>query len=131
MIRKVTAAVLIVEDLDKCMKFYRDAIGLEVVVSDDVSYAFRMENQDFALVKVSAIADMVGEAPLLHHKGGNHQVLLCADVDDVDAAYQTLTDRGVKFLKPPKSQAWGWRTAYFADPEGNLWELRQAVEQQK
>jgi uncharacterized glyoxalase superfamily protein PhnB len=53
--------------------------------------------------------------------------MLCADVADVDAVYQTLTAKGVAFIKPPIDQDWGWRTAYFADPEGNIWELRQAI----
>ena len=30
-------------------------------------------------------------------------------------------------LKPPTTQPWGLRTAYFADPEGNLWEINQPV----
>ncbi len=127
MIRKVSAAVLFVEDLEACMKFYRDKMGLEVVFSDDTSYAFRMDDQDFALVKLSAGVEMMNEEVLSVQQNGGRRVLLCADVEDADTAYKTLTDRGVTFIKPPISQVWGWRTAYFADPEGNLWELRQPV----
>ena len=54
-------------------------------------------------------------------------MLLAAGVEDVDAAYQTLSAKGVRFLRPPTDQPWGLRTAYFADPEGNLWEINQPV----
>jgi catechol 2,3-dioxygenase-like lactoylglutathione lyase family enzyme len=129
MIRKVSAAVLFVDDLEKCMKFYRDALGLEVVFSDEVSYAFKMDGQDFALVHVSAGVDMMNAEVLGQPRQVARRIMLCADVDSADNAYKTLTERGVTFIKPPISQAWGWRTAYFADPEGNLWELREAIPQ--
>jgi uncharacterized glyoxalase superfamily protein PhnB len=38
-----------------------------------------------------------------------------------------MKDRGVAFTKPPVDQEWGYRTVYFADPEGNIWEFRQTI----
>ncbi len=127
MIRKVNATVLFVQDLDQIMRFYRDTLELEVVVSDDVSFAFRMDDQDFAVVTLAAGAKMLNESVLAVGQDAGHRVMMCATVADVDALYTALTAKGVAFIKPPIDQAWGWRTAYFADPEGNLWELRQAV----
>lgn len=57
-------------------------------------------------------------------------MLLAAGVEDVDAAYQELLAKGVTFLRPPTNQSWGLRTAHFADPEGNLWEINQSIESQ-
>lgn len=125
MIRKVNATVLFVQDLNQSMTFYRDTLGLEVVFQDADSFAFRMEGQDFALVTLSAGVKMLNEAVLGLQPG--HRVMLCADVADVDAAYKSLLAKGVTFIKPPIDQAWGWRTAYFADPEGNIWEFRQSI----
>jgi lactoylglutathione lyase len=127
LIRMVNGVVLFVQDLERCVAFYRDTVGLEVVFRDPVSVAFRMEGQDFLLLEVAAAAEMVGEEALGQHKGAGHEVLLCADVEDVDAAYEALTAKGVAFIRPPKDQAWGLRTAYFADPEGHLWELRHPL----
>lgn len=127
MIRKVNATVLFVENLDRMMRFYRDTLGLEVVFSDDVSFAFNMDGQDFALVALSAGVEMLNEDVLAVGHGAGHRVMLCADVADVDAVYSTLTAKGIAFIKPPVDQHWGWRTAYLADPEGNIWEFRQAI----
>jgi len=125
--RKVNGVVLIVQDLDRCVAFYRDTLGLQVTFSDSDSVAFRLEDQDFVLLKVSAAVQMMGEAALSPHQEAGHRFFLCADVEDVDAAYKTLTAKGVAFIKPPIDQAWGLRTAYFADPEGNLWEFRHPL----
>ncbi len=38
-------------------------------------------------------------------------------VDDVDAWYDRLRNKGVKFSRRPKDQPWGGRTAYFRDPD--------------
>lgn len=120
MIRSIGATVLIVNDLDKSIRFYRDTLGLEVTFSDDVSYGLRLEGQDLLLLQVAAAAEMVGEAAIGQTTG---RVLFCAEAEDVDAEYEALKAKGVRMVNPPKDQAWGRRTAYFADPEGNLWEL--------
>ena len=120
-------AVLFVDDLDKCVRFYRDTLGFEPTFSDSVSAAFRLEDQDFVVLKLSAAADMVGEETLALHQGAGRRTLLCADAGDIDALYESLTAKGLTFLKPPVDKPWGRRTAYFADPEGNLWELYQML----
>ncbi|MEZ4666830.1 MAG: VOC family protein [Anaerolineae bacterium] len=91
-----------------------------------MSYYLRLEGQDFALVKVSAGIRMMDEATFAGRASGS-RIMLCSDVENIDANYNTLTAKGVTFIKPPISQPWGWRTAYFADPEGNIWEFRQAI----
>ena len=48
-------------------------------------------------------------------------------MEDVDAAYEALKARGVSLLRPPTDRPWGLRTAHFADPEGNLWEIHQPI----
>ncbi|HLY26144.1 MAG TPA: VOC family protein [Aggregatilineales bacterium] len=123
MIRKIDAAVLFVKDRARCMLFYRDILGLSVTFSDSNSDAFRLEEQDFVLLDVAAAAEMIGEEALSLQQEAGHRVLLCAGVEDVDATYKMLTAKGVAFIKTPKSQPWGRRTAYFADPEGNIWEI--------
>ena len=47
------------------------------------------------------------------------------EVDDVDEAYVSLRDKGVRFLYEPKDQYWGGRTATFLDPDDNMFILVQ------
>ncbi|MEO8611826.1 MAG: VOC family protein [Chloroflexota bacterium] len=122
--KNVSGVVLLVENLDACLKFYRDVLDLQVIFSDDVSHAFKMQDQDFVLLQVSAAAEQISPAAVA--QAGN-RMFLCADVEDVDAAYQALTAKGVEYIQPPTDQPWGMRTSYFADPAGNLWEFRRQI----
>ena len=47
-----------------------------------------------------------------------HAVEIHFDVPNVDAAYQELVERGVKFEEAPANRPWGARMAAFRDPEG-------------
>lgn len=129
MFHKLMATELIVQDLARCTEFYRDTLGLEVregeTTSDSVS--FQIDNVYFFLLEAKGAAQMVSSGPLDFSQEGSPRVLLAAGVEDVDAAYKALSAKGVKFLKPPTDQPWGLRTAYFADPEGNLWEINQPI----
>ena len=125
MIGNISAAVLFVQDLDACVAFYRDVVGLEVTFNDDVSYAFRLGEQDFVLLHISAAVNMISAEAVMPGVQGGQRVLLCAEFKQIDAAYEALVAKGLTFIKPPIDQPWGRRTAYFADPEGNLWEMYQ------
>jgi lactoylglutathione lyase len=87
-----------------------------------------MDNVYFFLLEAGGAAQMVSSEPLDLSLEGSPRVLLAAGVEDVDAAYQELIAKGVRFLRPPTDQPWGLRTAYFADPEGNLWEINHSIE---
>jgi catechol 2,3-dioxygenase-like lactoylglutathione lyase family enzyme len=129
MFRKLMATELIVQDLATCTAFYRDILGLEVRESESTanSISFQIDNVYFFLLEAIGAAEMVSAQPLDLSLQGSPRVLLAAGVEDVDAAYETLLARGVRFLRPPTDQPWGLRTAYFADPEGNLWEINQPI----
>lgn len=48
-------------------------------------------------------------------------------LDDVDAIYKQLLDRGVTFLAPPADQPWGIRNITFFDPDGHRFEMAQPI----
>lgn len=125
MFHKVNAIVVFVQDLTGCTKFYQDIMGLPVTFSDANSIGFRFGDQDFLLLEFASAVAMISEEAVSRQNG--NRVLLCAGAEDVDAVYNALTEKGIAFIKPPIDQNWGRRTAYFADPEGNLWEIFQEL----
>jgi catechol 2,3-dioxygenase-like lactoylglutathione lyase family enzyme len=45
------------------------------------------------------------------------------EVDDVDSQFERLKadeQLGISFIIPPTTMAWGNRSIYFRDPDGNL-----------
>jgi lactoylglutathione lyase len=127
MVRKIVATELIVRDLATCTAFYRDTLGLEVNDSGPEFAMFKVGDLYFFLQEAAGAARMMSEEPLDLQVGGGSHVLLAASVGDVDAMYTDLKAKGVHVLRPPTDQAWGLRTAYFTDPEGNFWEIHQPV----
>ena len=43
--------------------------------------------------------------------------------EQVDSTIERIRDVGGKILREPSDAFWGGRTAYFSDPENNLWEV--------
>lgn len=127
MFQKINATVVFVRDMARCLPFYQDVLGLQVQLSDPVSVGFLIGDQHFILLEVWAAVQMISEDAIAPQIERGHRVLLCAFVDDVDASYEALTAKGVAFIRPPTDQPWGRRTAHFADPEGNLWEISHAL----
>ncbi len=127
MLRSIISTSLFVRDLATCVAFYRDTLGLPVKDSNAESTGFTLGNQYFLLLDLSAAAHLISEEPLDLKVEGGPRMLLAAHVENVDAIYEELKAKGVRFLRTPADQLWGLRTAYFADPEGNVWEINQPV----
>ncbi len=127
MINGIMATVVFVRDLARCTAFYRDTLKLPYAGSDASSSNFLLQERYLILLSISGAADLLGSDPNEFKIDGTPRVLLAAGVEDVDATYKTLNAAGVTFLRPPTDQPWGLRTAHFADPEGNLWEINQSI----
>jgi uncharacterized glyoxalase superfamily protein PhnB len=128
MINEIIATVVFVRDLARCTAFYRDTLKLPYTGSDANSSTFLLQERYLILLSVSGAADLLGSDSNELKIDGDPRVVLAAGVEDVDAAYEALSAKGVTFLRPPTDQRWGLRTAHFADPEGNLWEINQSIE---
>jgi lactoylglutathione lyase len=127
MISGIIATVVFVRDLDRCTAFYRDTFKLPYTGSDANSSTFVLQERYLIFLSVAGAANLLGSDPNEFKIEGTPRVVLAAGIEDVDAAYETLKAEGVTFLRPPTDQPWGLRTAHFADPEGNLWEINQPI----
>ena len=123
MITKINVTVLFVQDFETCLKFYRDTLGFKVKDTDEGFTSFDMGGHELALMALPNASKMIDEATVKPTEKGVHRALLAAFVENTDVEYEALTSKGVKFVKIPTTQPWGQRTAYFKDPEGNIWEI--------
>ena len=129
---KVNAIVLFVRNFEACKKFYEEKIGLKVKETDAGFVSFELEgDQELALMSLEAAAQMINEEEVQPDKEGVHRTLLAAYVEDTDETYEELKQKGVESVKPPVTQPWGQRTAYFKDPDGNLWEISHFISEEK
>ncbi|GCE50272.1 glyoxalase/bleomycin resistance protein/dioxygenase superfamily protein [Thermosporothrix hazakensis] len=127
MFEDIIATVVFVRDLAGSTAFYRDTLELLLLEEDATSSTFRLNAGCLILLSAEGAADLLNTDASALRLDGAPRGLLAASVKNVDAAYEELTAKGVSFFRPPTDQPWGLRTAHFADPEGNLWEINQPI----
>ena len=113
-----------VTDLEASLRFYRDALGLEVVRRRDYPQG------RFTLVYLAAPGDGDAEVELTHnwdpeaYSGGRNFGHLAYRVDDIYAACRRLQEHGVTILRPPRDG----HMAFVRSPDNISIELLQAGE---
>ena len=122
-IEKIHATLLMVRDFEASVRFYRDVLEFKVGDTDTGFMTFDIGDQTLAILDLSLAAKMISEEAVQPEKEYIPRSLFAIFLDDADAAYEALKARGVHFIKPPTTQPWGQRTAYFTDPDGNIWEI--------
>lgn len=141
MIRGIHHVAVHVHDLDRMMRFYKDAFGFELVGD-----AFGWEDNEF----IDKIVDVPGSAargamlrcgtcymelfqyslpePTVtqalnpNDKGYTH---FCVDVTDIEQEFERLKGLGMTFSQPAPIDVGHVKTIYGRDPEGNLIEIQQ------
>ena len=110
-----------VTDLEASLRFYRDALGLEVLSQKEVPQG------RFTLVFLAAPGDHAAQLELTFnwdpevYSGGRNFGHVAYAVDDVYATCQRLVDHGVTILRPPRDG----RMAFVRSPDGISIELLQ------
>ena len=117
---------LFVEDLPAVKKFYTDVFGLEVIYQDDVSAVVKLENLIINLLAAGQAPELVEPTRVGGPEGGA-RFMLTIRVEDANAVCAELKQHGVQLLNGPVDRPWGRRTAAFADPAGNVWEIAQEL----
>ncbi|MFC5650683.1 VOC family protein [Paenibacillus solisilvae] len=117
---------LMVKDFKKSAAFYKDLLGFTVsYYSEEQEYAlFDTGETKIELLAHQAIADIVGEAGMTLDTVAPSRFLLNLSVEDVDASFTELRDKGIEFVTQPHDRPeWSARVAHFRDVDGNLLEI--------
>lgn len=120
---RLTHVRLLVEDMDRCLRFYRDAVGLDVTLeAEGVYYELAAGDVILALYRRDLMGQMIGAE--LSPPARSDAVALTFQVNDVDTAAQALKDRGAELVNEPMDYEVAFlRVAHLRDPEGNLIEI--------
>ncbi len=137
-----------VSDLERSVQFYRDTLGLQLVVEptlpsggDELSRAldvpeanlrlavFRIGQASLELLQyLNPVSPLDAPAPL-HALGAMH---VAFRVSDIEAEVTRLASQGVRFNGPIQENTEGplagWRWVYFRDPDGISLELIEVAD---
>jgi uncharacterized glyoxalase superfamily protein PhnB len=118
--------ILITENYDGMKTFYRDALSfpIERDIPDEQFTQFKAENC-FVTIFGKTFVEKLLETIVTGKPGST--IYSLKESSDVDSDYQQLKSKGVQFIQPPKTQIHGQRTAFFKDPDGNIWEIQQWI----
>ena len=111
-----------VTDVEASLRFYRDALGLELLSRREFPQG------RFTLIFLAAPGDAAAQVELTHnwdpepYAGGRNFGHLAYQVDDIYAACRRLMDHGVTINRPPRDG----RMAFVRSPDGISVELLQA-----
>jgi len=128
---KFDSIVLMVSDLGRSIEFYRDKLGMAVRYKNKGFVALDAGTVPLQLESLDEAAKTFGTEALLAEQQAGHRLALTVRVEDVDATYRELKDKGVKFIKAPTDMPWGHRNADFVDPDGNIWVLYKPLERHR
>ncbi len=116
----LTYACVLTDDIDRMDTFYRQVLQLEPQAREAYR-EFATQPGIFSLWSLSEFRQIVGESAAQRVAQGS--VMLEFQVADADAEYarlRSLPGVTIDFVLPPTTLAWGNRSIYFRDPDGNL-----------
>lgn len=120
--QRVSLITLGVRDMVRTAAFYQ-ALGWKRVDSPDGVIAFDLIGQTLGLYPLEALADEIGVNVETLGRGALTLAHNLPDREGVDQLIAQAETAGAKILKHPVEVFWGGYHAYFADPEGHIWEI--------
>ncbi|HLJ57519.1 MAG TPA: VOC family protein [Chthonomonadaceae bacterium] len=104
-------AMVLVHDIDRATRFYRDVLG----------FTIQEESEDWVMFN-EGVGLQVSPEPLPEHSASINAVQVALSVENVHESYDELIKRGIPFYLPPMESG-GMLFATFRDTEGNLIQL--------
>jgi catechol 2,3-dioxygenase-like lactoylglutathione lyase family enzyme len=122
---KISLITFATRDLARMITFYRDGLGFPThnYQDGDEMVMFRLEGTWLGLFPRNEFAKDAGVSVEGSGFGG---VVVAHNVPSREAADHVFAQAlaaGATAVKPPQEVFWGGYSGYFADPEGNLWEV--------
>ena len=117
---------LMVEDMGKMIRFYRDVLGFEIKEPENTSNVYLVKDGTLFLLYGRKDFEKMTGRQYEYGKGlnGHSEMALYVDTfGEVDRAYENAVANGAMPVLEPTTEPWGQRTCYIADPEGNLIEI--------
>jgi len=120
--QRISLITLTVADMTRAAAFY-DALGWTRVETQDGVIAYDLIGQTLGLYERAKLAEDIG----LPEEALGHGAMTLGyngrSRDEVDKVYESALASGAGGLKSPAEVFWGGYHAYFADPDGHVWEV--------
>jgi len=118
-VTRVWVAAVRVSDMERAIQFYRDILGLPMVLDGRPGNAWVELGPEEPLCKVA----LNGDGAAAPKTNGITYTGIVFDTDDIHALAARLREARVTFTHEPSKQPWGGWVADFLDPDKNELEV--------
>jgi len=122
---RIGLVTILTDDVPSMKGFYMDILGFEVKEDLGNYVEFINEGVRFAVCTRDVMHEGTKHPSYREPSTGQTFELAfpLSSPEEVDRAYEDIVSKGATPVKGPEMMPWGRRTAFFADPEGNIHEL--------
>jgi catechol 2,3-dioxygenase-like lactoylglutathione lyase family enzyme len=122
---EIALITILTDDTPRLAAFYRDVMGFQVKQDLGGYVEFESTGVRFSVCTHQIMAEATGHASFGEARAGQAFELAfpCETHQDVDESYARVMAGGAAPVHAPANMPWGQRTAFFADPDGNIHEL--------
>lgn len=120
--QRISLITLGTRNLAAMASFY-DALGWVRVETEDGVIAYDLIGQTIGLYPLDKLAEDIGVDVETLGTGATTLGYNVQDKEDVARIISLAQAAGGKVIKPAADVFWGGHHGYFADPEGNIWEV--------
>jgi lactoylglutathione lyase len=116
---------ILTDQFEVMRDFYRDVMGFEIKLEMENFVEFESEGVRFALSTNEVMTMATGNESFRSPKSGHAFELAfqASSKEAMDKEFDELIEKGATSIKTPADMPWRQRTAFFADPDGNIHEL--------
>ncbi len=125
---KISLVTIWTDSMESMKLFYSKALGFKI--KNDLGEYVEFENDGvrFAICLRSVMYPYTDKYKEKSVGQGFEFAFPYKSVEELDASYLELLERGAIGVQEPKNMPWNQRTALFSDPDGNIHELFTELE---
>ena len=117
------STLIAVKDLAASLRFYREALGMEVVQDFGANVVL---SGGVALQTLKSWRGFIGGKPVTFQ---GHSGELYFEEEDMDSFLKCMETWDISYVHPPLEHRWGQRVVRFYDPDGHIVEVGEDMTQ--
>ncbi|MCW4048807.1 MAG: VOC family protein [Candidatus Bathyarchaeota archaeon] len=123
--KKIGLITILTNDIAPMRHFYSKVLGFNIIEDLGNYVEFKNEGVRFAICTREVMHEHTSHHSYTETRSGQSFELAfpVGSPHEVDRAYSLVVEMGATPIKAPEMMPWGRKTAFIADPEGNIHEI--------